>query len=156
MLVALAALGAVLAPDGETRRSRRRSGRLALAVCRRGDRGLALGGGRRLRRIPTSLAFGDVWPGADRAGRLLHGRRPERVGAVAALFAIGYVGTRRTRAGWAALPVFLVGMQLVPAAADAVSFLLAWELMALSSTVLVLTEHARPRQTSAPRRCGTR
>ena len=31
---------------------------------------------------------------------------------------------------WAALPVFLSGMQLVPAAADLVTFLLAWELMA--------------------------
>lgn len=64
------------------------------------------------------------------------------VGAVAAVFAIGYAhGPAASRTSWVALPAFLVSMQLVPAAADAVSFLLMWELMALASTVLVLTEH---------------
>ncbi len=64
------------------------------------------------------------------------------VGAVAAVYAIGYVhGPSASTTSWAALATFLLGMQLVPAAADAVSFLLAWELMAAASTVLVLTEH---------------
>ena len=64
------------------------------------------------------------------------------VGAVAAVFAIGYAhGPAASRTTWAALPAFLVSMQLVPAAGDAVSFLLMWELMALTSTMLVLTEH---------------
>ncbi len=64
------------------------------------------------------------------------------VGALAAVFGIGYAhGVAASRTAWAAFPVFLVSMQLVPAAGDAVSFLLAWELMALASTALVLTEH---------------
>ncbi len=64
------------------------------------------------------------------------------VGAVCSVFAIAYAqGPASSRTSWAAFPGFLVSMQLVPAAADAVSFLLLWELMALASTVLVLTEH---------------
>jgi formate hydrogenlyase subunit 3/multisubunit Na+/H+ antiporter MnhD subunit len=51
-------------------------------------------------------------------------------------------GASASRTAWFALPLFLLGMQLVPAAADAVSFLLAWEAMALGSTVLLLAEHA--------------
>ena len=59
-----------------------------------------------------------------------------------AVFAVGYAhGPAASHTAWAAFPAFLVSMQLVPAAADAVSFLLMWELMALTSTVLVLTEH---------------
>jgi formate hydrogenlyase subunit 3/multisubunit Na+/H+ antiporter MnhD subunit len=65
------------------------------------------------------------------------------VGAVASVYAIGYVrGPASSRSSWAALGLFLLSMQLVPAAADVVSFLLMWELMALTSTALVLTEHA--------------
>ena len=64
------------------------------------------------------------------------------VGAVAAVYAIGYAeGPASSRTAWASLPAFLASMQLVPAAGDAVSFLLLWELMALASTVLVLTDH---------------
>lgn len=63
--------------------------------------------------------------------------------ALAALFGIGYAhGAAASRTGWTAFAVFAVGLQLVPAAADAISFLLAWELMALGSTVLLLAEHA--------------
>jgi formate hydrogenlyase subunit 3/multisubunit Na+/H+ antiporter MnhD subunit len=69
------------------------------------------------------------------------------VGSVAAVFAVGYArGTSASRTSWAALAVFLGAMQLVPAAGDVVSFLLAWELMAAASTVLVLTEHAARRE----------
>ena len=65
------------------------------------------------------------------------------VGAVAALFGVGYAhGGAATRTAWAAYPVFLLGMVTVPAAANAVTFLLAWELMAIGSTVLMLGEHA--------------
>jgi formate hydrogenlyase subunit 3/multisubunit Na+/H+ antiporter MnhD subunit len=64
------------------------------------------------------------------------------VGAVGAVFAIGYAhGPSASRTSWAALPAFLVSMQLVPAAGDAVSFLLMWEMMAITSTMLVLAEH---------------
>lgn len=70
------------------------------------------------------------------------------VGVAAAVYAIGYAhGVTASRTQWAALPVFLLGMQLVPAAGDVVTFLLAWELMAGGSTVLVLAEQARRAQT---------
>ena len=65
------------------------------------------------------------------------------VGSVCAVYAIGYVhGPSASKTSWVALATFLTAMQLVPASADVVSFLLAWELMAVTSTVLVLTEHA--------------
>jgi formate hydrogenlyase subunit 3/multisubunit Na+/H+ antiporter MnhD subunit len=66
------------------------------------------------------------------------------VGALAAIFAIDYAhGPAASRTAWSALALFLLGLQLVPLAGDIVGFLLAWELMAVSSTTLVLTEHAR-------------
>ncbi len=64
------------------------------------------------------------------------------VGAVTALFAIGYAhGPANSRTAWIALALFLTAMQFIPVSADVVSFLLLWELMAISSTVLVLTEY---------------
>ena len=42
-------------------------------------------------------------------------------------------------------------MLLVPAAGSVTTFLLAWELMALASLVLVLAEHTRPEVRSAGR-----
>ena len=63
--------------------------------------------------------------------------------ALAALFGIGYAhGPAASRTGWTAFSVFAVGMQLVPAATDAITFLLAWELMAGGSTALLLADHA--------------
>lgn len=65
------------------------------------------------------------------------------VGALAAWFGIGYAhGSAAGRTQWAAYPLFLLGMVLVPAADDVLTFLLAWELMAAGSTVLVMAEHA--------------
>ena len=62
---------------------------------------------------------------------------------LSALFGIGYAeGAAASRTGWTGFAVFAVGLQLVPAAADAVTFLLAWELMAGGSTVLLLADHA--------------
>ncbi|WP_407343719.1 proton-conducting transporter membrane subunit [Pengzhenrongella phosphoraccumulans] len=68
-------------------------------------------------------------------------------GAVAiavGIYAIGYA----QREHWArfpmvVLPLFVGGMLLVPAAGSVTTFLLAWELMAAASLVLVLTEHQR-------------
>lgn len=63
--------------------------------------------------------------------------------ALSALFGIGYAhGPAASRTGWTAFAVFALGLQFVPAAADAVTFLLAWELMAGGSTVLLLADHA--------------
>jgi hydrogenase-4 component B len=64
------------------------------------------------------------------------------VGVVTSIFAIGYAeGSANSRTAWIALALFLTAMQLVPASADVLSFLLMWELMAVSSTVLVLSEY---------------
>ena len=74
-------------------------------------------------------------------------------GAVAipvGIYAIGYA--RRDHLGrvpMAALPVFVAAMLLVPAAGSVTTFLLAWELMAIASLILVLAEHTRPEVRSA-------
>ncbi|PYI64611.1 hydrogenase 4 subunit B [Arthrobacter livingstonensis] len=65
------------------------------------------------------------------------------VGVLVSLYGMGSVrGPGASRTSWAALPVFLVGMQLVSASADTLSFLLAWEVMTLASTVLLLANHS--------------
>lgn len=63
-------------------------------------------------------------------------------GAVASLYAIGY-GRNETAPGRVLpfFPAFLAGMNLVLLAADAFSFLVAWEFMSLSSWVLVVAYH---------------
>lgn len=68
-------------------------------------------------------------------------------GAVAiavGIYAVGYA----KREHWArfpliTLPLFVAGLLLVPAAGSVTTFLLAWELMAAASLVLVLSEHHR-------------
>jgi len=49
------------------------------------------------------------------------------------------------------LPLFVAAMLLVPAAGSVTTFLLAWELMAIASLVLVLAEHTRAEVRSAGR-----
>ncbi|HET7664611.1 MAG TPA: proton-conducting transporter membrane subunit, partial [Mycobacterium sp.] len=66
-------------------------------------------------------------------------------GAVAmpvGLYAVGYAH-HLNRVPAAILPLFVGAMLLVPAAASVTTFLLAWELMALASLVLVLADHRR-------------
>lgn len=65
-------------------------------------------------------------------------------------YAIGYA--RREQLSWvtlAVLPVFVAAMELVPAAGSVTTFLLAWELMAITSLALVLSEDTRPQVRSA-------
>ena len=68
-------------------------------------------------------------------------------GAVAVpvgLFAIGYGRRERLpRLALLAMPLFVASMLLVPAAGSVSTFLLMWELMALGSVVLVMTDHKR-------------
>ncbi len=73
------------------------------------------------------------------------------VGVLVSVYAVAYAhGPAASRTSWVALPAFLLGMQMVPAAADVVGFLLAWELMALASAALVLSDQASsPRVRSA-------
>ncbi|GIH21462.1 proton-conducting transporter transmembrane domain-containing protein [Rugosimonospora africana] len=64
--------------------------------------------------------------------------------AVAAVYGIGYAGHGHGPSGrgvQAVLPVFAVALVLVPAAASVSTFLVLWELMALSSLLLVVAEH---------------
>ena len=74
-------------------------------------------------------------------------------GAVAipvGIYAIGYA--RREQLGRvpvAVLPVFVAAMLLVPAAGSVTTFLMAWELMALASLILVFAEHTRAEVRSA-------
>jgi hydrogenase-4 component B len=68
------------------------------------------------------------------------------VGIASSVFGIGYeasghAGADRTRAAY---PVFLASLALVFGANDAFAFLLAWELMALSSAVLVVGARPSP------------
>ncbi|OBF72159.1 hypothetical protein A5750_18495 [Mycobacterium sp. 852002-51613_SCH5001154] len=72
------------------------------------------------------------------------------VALVVGLYTIGYA--RRERLGpvtLAVLPAFVTAMLLVPAAGSVTTFLLVWELMAVASLVLVLTDYTRPMVRSA-------
>jgi formate hydrogenlyase subunit 3/multisubunit Na+/H+ antiporter MnhD subunit len=74
-------------------------------------------------------------------------------GAVAVpvgIYAVGYA--RREHLGAVpliVLPLFVAAMIVLPAAGSVTTFLLAWELMAIASLVLVLSEHHRPEVRSA-------
>ncbi len=65
-----------------------------------------------------------------------------------AIYGFGYTAAYDGRYSmrWMALQtgVFLLSMSLVVSAANVLTFLLAWELMAVSSWLLVITEHDRP------------
>jgi len=64
--------------------------------------------------------------------------------AVAALYGIGYAGGGHGPSGrgvQAALPVFAGALLLVPAAASVSTLLVLWELMAVTSLLLILAEH---------------
>jgi len=71
-------------------------------------------------------------------------------GAAASLFALGY-GRHEETPGRVLpfYPAFLAGMNLVLIAADAFTFLFAWEFMSLSSWALVMAHHRRPGNAAA-------
>ncbi|HEX3828229.1 MAG TPA: proton-conducting transporter membrane subunit [Sporichthyaceae bacterium] len=77
------------------------------------------------------------------------------VAVCAAIFGIGYTAVREELTGrvpQAVFPLFVTSLLLVPAAAGVGTLLAAWELMALTSLLLVLTEHRRgPEVASAGR-----
>jgi hydrogenase-4 component B len=64
------------------------------------------------------------------------------VGAAACCYSAGYLARGHESRAVAALPLFVTSLLLVPAAASIVTFMAAWELMALSS-LLLLTGHRR-------------
>ncbi|HSN06281.1 MAG TPA: proton-conducting transporter membrane subunit [Candidatus Angelobacter sp.] len=116
---------------------------VATGLAGAGTGALALGGGRGSLTLALALPVDPVVLAPDRLGgffMVVAGL----VSAVSAAYGIGYArGPAASRTAWSALAVFLLALQLVPAAADAISFLLLWELMAVTSTVLLLAEHAR-------------
>jgi formate hydrogenlyase subunit 3/multisubunit Na+/H+ antiporter MnhD subunit len=66
-------------------------------------------------------------------------------GAAASLFAIGYGRHEQTPGRILPFyPIYLGAMNLVPLAADAFSFLVAWEFMSLTSWALVIAHHRDP------------
>jgi formate hydrogenlyase subunit 3/multisubunit Na+/H+ antiporter MnhD subunit len=71
-------------------------------------------------------------------------------GATASLFGLGY-GRHEESPGRVLpfFPAFLAGMNLVVLAADAFTFLFAWEFMSLSSWALVMAHHRRPGNAAA-------
>lgn len=102
---------------------------------------LALGGPAWQARVPWLLPS----PGVELTLDGLSGLFLALVGGVAvpvSLYAIGYTADRgRDLAGLGcAYNVFLAAMALVPLAANVFTFLVAWEVMALSSYLLVMTD----------------
>jgi len=68
------------------------------------------------------------------------------VGVAATVYWLGYAGHGlSSRTASAVLPVFVTSMLLVPAAGSVATFLFLWELMALSSLLLVLVDQRRSR-----------
>jgi hydrogenase-4 component B len=64
------------------------------------------------------------------------------VSVAVGVYAVGYAQREhQARFPMAMLPLFVAAMLLVPAAGSVTTFLLAWELMAAASLVLVLSEH---------------
>ncbi|HET9658259.1 MAG TPA: proton-conducting transporter membrane subunit, partial [Kineosporiaceae bacterium] len=72
------------------------------------------------------------------------------VATAAAIYGIGYTAPggahhgpspAGSRTAWASFAVFVASLQLVAVADTAVTFLFGWELMAVTSALLVLTEH---------------
>ena len=119
-----------------------------------GALGLALGlsvvfGGARHLRIGWLLPLVGVSFDLDPLGGVFIAATGA-VSIAVGIYAIGYA----KREHWArfpmvTLPLFVTGMLLVPAAGSVTTFLLAWELMAGASLVLVLTEHRRDAVRSA-------
>jgi len=70
------------------------------------------------------------------------------VGLAASCYAVGYAAHGpRSRTATGMLPAFVATLLLVPAAASVATFMAAWELMALVSLLLLLTEHRQHAET---------
>lgn len=69
------------------------------------------------------------------------------VGVVAAVFSPGYLHHLRKRVSlglvWSALALLMISMSMVVISANALVFLVAWEMMALSSFALVASDHEK-------------
>ena len=110
---------------------------------------LGMFGSARSLRIGWLLPLSGVWLDLDPLG----GFFITATGAVAIPIGVYLIGYRHHlgRVPLAVLPLFVAAMLLVPAAGSVTTFLLAWELMAIASLVLVLAEHTRAEVRSAGR-----
>ncbi|MFF5212499.1 proton-conducting transporter membrane subunit [Streptosporangium sp. NPDC000396] len=107
-----------------------------------GSGAAVLAGGRWSAWLPDVLPLAGVRLALDPLGGLFVAVTGG-VAVCAAIYGIGYgrghgLGGRVVQS---ALPLFVAALLLVPAAASVSTFLVAWELMALTSLVLVLAEH---------------
>ncbi|HVV77102.1 MAG TPA: proton-conducting transporter membrane subunit [Mycobacteriales bacterium] len=104
--------------------------------------------------VPVRVSWLLPLSGAEIGGDALSGLFVLLVGAVAVatgIFLMGYaLGGHLPTSALVVTPAFVATMLLVPLAGSVTTFLAVWELMALSSTVLVLTDHHR----AACRRAG--
>jgi formate hydrogenlyase subunit 3/multisubunit Na+/H+ antiporter MnhD subunit len=102
----------------------------------------AMRGGEWSVRLPDLLPLAGVRLALDPLGGLFLAVTGA-VAVCAAVYGIGYTrhGGLDGRVPQVMVPVFLAAMALVPAASSVSTFLLAWELMALASLLLVVAEH---------------
>jgi hydrogenase-4 component B len=102
----------------------------------------ALGGRRWSADLPDLLPLAGLHLAVDALSGLFMAVAGLVVLAVG-VYGIGYAGghSLSSRAVQAVLPVFALTLILVPAAASVSTFLLLWELMALTSLALVVAEH---------------
>ncbi|MFD4510309.1 proton-conducting transporter membrane subunit [Streptomyces sp. NPDC058457] len=109
----------------------------------------ALGGSRFSAEVPWLLPLTGTHLAVDALSGLFMAVAGAVVAAVA-VYGVGYAAGHGvhglgSRGMQAVLPLFALSLVLVPTAASVSTFLLLWELMALTSLLLVLAEHrARP------------
>jgi hydrogenase-4 component B len=116
----------------------------AAGVCGTVGGAAALSGRTFEAHLPNVLPLAGMYLGVDALSGLFIAVAGAVI-AIVACYGIGYAsgGHDPGRVASAVLPVFAVAMLLVPAAASVSTFLFFWELMALSSLLLVLTEHKK-------------
>lgn len=109
--------------------------------------GAALAGQTTTIELPGLLPLSGLYFHVDPLGGLFLAATG-LVTTAAAIYAIGYGSSRGAthaveagRTVTAVLPLFVLTMLLIPLAASVSTLLVMWELMAVTSTVLVLTEH---------------
>jgi hydrogenase-4 component B len=142
--IALVTAAAVLALP-----ARRRPAVSGTGTALAGAAGLAAGGGAAAGGHSFALALPWLLPlsGASFAVGPLSGiflAVTGAVGVAVGIYAVGYARHSCSgRTASAMLPLFVVSMLGVPAAASVTTLLACWELMALTSLLLVLTEHQR-------------
>ncbi|XUL85333.1 proton-conducting transporter membrane subunit [Streptomyces galilaeus] len=105
----------------------------------------AVGGSRWSAEIPGLLPLAGTHVAVDALSGVFMAVAGAVVAAVA-VYGVGYVAGHGahgfgSRGAQALLPLFALTLVLVPAAASVSTFLLLWELMALTSLLLVLAEH---------------